>query len=57
GHPEKDGVPYSMDKLEEAVAAKIEASKQAQLTSVDAVAEKLDTTNLDAAAAATPKTS
>ncbi|KAH0385904.1 histidyl-tRNA synthetase [Aureobasidium sp. EXF-12298] len=57
GHPEKDGVPYSMDKLEEAVAAKIEASKQAQLTSVDAVAEKLDTTNLDAAAAAAPKTS
>jgi histidyl-tRNA synthetase len=57
GHPEKDGVPIAMDKLEEQVAAKIEASRQAQLTSVDAVADKLDTTNLDEAAAAAPKTS
>jgi histidyl-tRNA synthetase len=57
GHPEKDGVPIAMDKLEEQVAAKIEASRQAQLTGVDAVADKLDTTNLDEAAAAAPKTS
>ncbi|TIA18216.1 histidyl-tRNA synthetase [Aureobasidium pullulans] len=57
GHPEKEGVPIAMDKLEEQVKEVIERSRLAQLNSVEAVADKLDTTNLDEAAAAAPKTS
>lgn len=54
GHPEKDGIPIAMDKLEEQVRERLERSQKVGVDSIDDVAAKLGVTNLGEAAA--PKT-